>query len=486
MVQKMLKMVATGDDCMNEYKLFKIKAVEVFRKSTRFDLIFKYLFVNNIEDENKNKFYEELYLESIAAFNGYYEEDPRKESADDFLSHFYTTFNSIKQDGFDPKKSSITLTNNGELWDGAHRLAICASLNLDVLVKNTDSVVDYNYEYFLKRGLPNWIMDLGALEFVKNSSYSYVATVHSCVDESKIGKIEEIFNSKGKIYYKKEFFLNEKGYLNLKKISYQGAEWLGSPADGFAGANDHAKKSNGVWPLRVYILISDSLSNILEAKGEVRELVGLGNYSIHVTDTHDESINISKYVLSNTSIKFMNGCPSDTDFETVGELVDDYINLIKNSNRHLDDFCVVSSYSMGLYGLRMPRDLDYIFIDSSFKTSCGNIDRHDLDEDMYLLGEKRVILDPRMHFYFMNVKFLTLEMLLSYKSRRFEVPKDVEDSLLILNFLNNERSALWENKSNQDGGKCGFMKRYLLATLSILRRLKNIRYVKLVKRVTSN
>jgi len=124
----------------------------------------------------------------------------------------------------------------------------------------------------------------------------------------------------------------------------------------------------------------------------------------------------------------------------------------------------------------MPRDLDYISIDPSFKISSKNIDRHDLDDNLYLLGERRVILDPRMHFCFMNVKFLTLEMLLLYKGRRFEVPKDIEDSLLILEFLNNEQSSVRVIKLHGQGARGGIM-RCLLALVGVLRRLKNIFYV---------
>ena len=106
----------------------KLNAFQLFLKQKRFDLIFKYLYLKYPE----NKFVKSAYIENIRAFNGFYEVEPSdgaaKNSAEDFINSFDGLYKSIKEKGFDSTLGTVPIGNNGEISDGAHRLAVCAYL----------------------------------------------------------------------------------------------------------------------------------------------------------------------------------------------------------------------------------------------------------------------------------------------------------------------------------------------------------------------
>ena len=76
----------------------RVSARKIFWASNRFDLIFK---LKTLVDSEGFKFCEqkifENYLEHIDAFNGFFEEKPRKTTPLEFLESFQKTFHSIRK-----------------------------------------------------------------------------------------------------------------------------------------------------------------------------------------------------------------------------------------------------------------------------------------------------------------------------------------------------------------------------------------------------
>jgi hypothetical protein len=423
-------------------RIFKnMNSFDVLCLSNRFDLIFKYLYVKN-KSTNSEFFYKNLYLISIKHFNNFYEKIPFKNSAKDFLLAFDDLISSIYKKKFNSSLSNISITNKIDLYDGAHRLSILAFKNINLEMKIVDKENDYDYEFFQSRLIPEWCADLAALEFVKLSKYTYIATVHSCVADSKIDKIESIFKKNNKIYYKKEINLDFNSYINLKKISYCGSEWVGNYANSFKGAQRHAKKSFGNFPLRVYVIISENMSTLNEAKKIIRDYCGFENYSIHITDNRNDSILLAETLLQAPSISLLNVPFAYIDYNKPPIVVEKFKSIILNHKLSLSKFCIVGSYVMDIFGLRNAKDLDFINLDEQYiilKNIFENygIENHGIEDDYYYRGTLNQILDPRCHFYLYGLKFLTLDALLYYKARRNEKSKDVDDVELIMNYQSN-------------------------------------------------
>jgi len=457
---------SAGELQWEKRKFERIDASQILKKSRRFDLIFKFLYVKHIDSVHAD-FYERLYLLSIKHFNAFSEIDPPKSSEHDFLDAFRSLLASINANGFDESSGELTITSDGDLYAGAHRLAVSAHQGLNVRMGIIDLQSPYDYEYFLKRQLPRWAADLAALEFVKLSKFAFVATVHSCVPEYKIDEVEKIIKNTCKVYYKKEIFLDFNSYVNLKKVSYLGDSWLGDVEHGFAGAIKHAKESFGIHPLRVYVLICDSESLLVPMKALIRDECGLGNYSIHITDNHNESIRLAELLLQETSLSILKIPYESDDYCKDSRIIAEFKSYLRANSKSLSDYCVVGSHPLEVLRLRKARDLDFVTADDIQDDPPPRVDNHGCEDDLYFGGTINQIVDPRCHFFYSGVKFLSLGSLIYYKSRRLEVPKDASDIALILGGVSFMPSSFADGAVFSNGGNVFItaLKKYVPASI---------------------
>lgn len=421
----------------------KNKSLSLLLNNKRFDLIIKYLYILNL---NKNiHFFEEMYLDHILAFNNFHEIYPsdgvEKIGADAFISRFLSLYNDICINGFDSSKGSVPIGNNGDIQDGAHRLSICAYLNIDVSTEETLKNLSWDYKFFQGKGINQLYADYAAIEYVKLNKHAYIVNLHSVTDKSKDSQVEDILKKYGYIFYKKDINLTFNGYVNLKKISYgefwERATWIGSVKNSYKGARDHALKSIGDSPLRAYVFICDDLNNIIAAKKEIRDLFGIGNFSIHVNDTRDEALRLSQIYFNVNSLEIINNRPlgfEDYDFDNLlEELIDD----ANNNDIDLNDICVVGSTPLNILGLRKSNDLDFLYSgEKTFSPRSCKISSHDSQLKYYPCSKDELIYNPRNFFYYRGIKFISLEILYQMKMNRNERPKDIDDCLKIMSVKN--------------------------------------------------
>ena len=100
---------------------------EVLKASARFDLIYKVELAKAWADGDAAAIREaeEAYLEMVRARNGFYEDEPRRDTPKEFLESFRRTANSIRERGYDLSRPPIPVDERLELLNGAHRLAAC-------------------------------------------------------------------------------------------------------------------------------------------------------------------------------------------------------------------------------------------------------------------------------------------------------------------------------------------------------------------------
>jgi hypothetical protein len=443
----------------NISRQIRVRAKDILFKCNRFDLIFKYLYLSHRDQPGIHDFHTKLYLAHIRAFNNFHEKEPRKSSAEDFILHFEKTFASIKRNGFIEDDGVIAITDKNDLFDGAHRLVSSAYLDLELLAEVTTSHAPYDYQFFLNRGLEDWIADFGALEFLKLSPFSYVVNVHSIVPLELDSEIESILSCAGKIFYKKNIGLSFNGYVNLKKLTYGASDgnetWIGSPSDNYRGAKDHANSSFGEHPLRFYILLSDSIENIISAKEQVRSLCKTGNYSIHTNDTREEAIHLGQALLNNNSIFLLNNRPYEFDTKKLDLLAAKLIALICSSKLDRDLVCVGGSSPLAAFGIRNADDLDYLNCNNVELLDSTDISSHESELEHYPFSQYEIACNPLLHFYYRGLKFITLDVLLLFKNARNETPKDIEDIFSIMRYrysleqFASRNRTLWLHSDNE-------------------------------------
>lgn len=415
------------------------KALDLLLNSRRIDLISKYLYIKN----PTNNYFKEVYLAFINAFNGFLEtpngENYTKQSKEDFLNSFNELYASISKNGFNERKA-IPI-NNGEICDGAHRLAVCAVLNIDITRTDIgEQPKIYDYKFFQKKSIDTCYLDFCALEYVKLNPNAYIVNLHAVNNPQQDKKVEEILEKYGFIYYKKDVHLSFNGYVNIKKLSYGfdnwgEKSWIGSAKNNYAGAQRHAKKSFGLGknPLRAFIFVCKNFDNVLKAKAEIRDIYKIGNESVHINDTRKEAIELAQTYFNDNSISMFNARPFNIDTPTL----DEYLKELKleaiNQNTNIENICATGSSPMAVYALREIKDFDYLIEDTTnFHPQNNNISEHDGVWLSYYPLNKRVIIEnPQFHFYYKGVKFITLDILKKMKKKRNEIPKDIKDIKLI-------------------------------------------------------
>lgn len=411
-------------------------AFALFLTQKRFDLIFKWLYLKN----PGNDFVKNAYLENIRAFNGFHEEEPsdgvEKTGAHSFLLRFDSLYKSIQEKGFDPQWGPIPIGDNGEISDGAHRLACCAALGLPVQLEPDGRADLYDYKFFRKQHMNEDIMDYGALEYVKLNPQAYIVNLHSVTDPHQDGQVEAILSKYGFVFYKKEINMSFNGYVNLKKLSYGSfwdrESWIGNEKNKFEGAQNHARASMGSFPLRVFVFVCDDLQKVVRAKAEIRNLFNIGNYSVHVNDSREEALWLAKTYFNRNSLHMINTRPLGFEDAAFDRMIIQLQKQMKQNHICEEEVCGAGSTPLNIYGARKSDDLDFLYCgDRPFDLQTDTLSNHDSQLSFYPYSKKEIIQNPAHHLYYHGLKFISLDVLYKMKQKRNEKPKDVRDCQVI-------------------------------------------------------
>lgn len=426
-----------------------MKSLDLFMRQSRFDLIYKYLYAKNMD----NSFIRNAYIESIYAFNNFNEYEWKdgaqlrvKSSCYDFLTQFDSMIHRFSHDNIQGGQISVPVSSNNYLLNGAHRLSILASLQKDVevIVDNQNNMRNgWEYDFFKNQGMPQSIMDFGALEFVKMNPYSHIINLFPLADIKYDYQVEEILNRNGFIYYKKTIpNITYNAMVNLKKMHYSESgsyeRWVGSDSDKFSGAQNHAKCSLGNGgSLRVYVFVCEDKNKLRDIKHEIRGIYNLGNYTVHINDTHTSDIELAQTYFNENSLHLINHLRYEQDDCELNCKIIEFKKRIHDINGNLDDFILVGSVPLNAYGIRKSRDFDFLAKDmeKGNKISDKMFSMHDSQLKYYPTDKRQMIENPKYHSFYKGVKILSLDTLLQMKQARNEQPKDVNDSNLIRSMI---------------------------------------------------
>ncbi|MDT9187294.1 MAG: hypothetical protein P5681_05695 [Limnospira sp. PMC 894.15] len=402
--------------------------------AARFDVIAKYIYVQFKRLSIRSSWFLSLYLEHIKAFNNYQEEDGTKQSFQDFLTNFDQLIDDIQTRGFDENRSVVPVLNRRFILDGSHRVATCLSMDyplstLYVQLKQewiSKISINYNYNFFRIRGMPEPYLDAIALEYCKLKPNTYIATIFPAA-QNYDSEIKKIFQDWGEIVYEKSVALNHNGAINLIKTIYANEPWLGHWQNNFYGA---LLKASGCFRkpglVRVFLIESPSLENLKIAKNQIREIFNIGNDSIHINDSHEETILLAQTLFNANSIQFLNQSRYRF-YQNFDYLFNQYKNTLIKSNLNPDFFCIDSSSILAVYGIREARDLDYIhFGNSPIIFPHPEIASHNSELHYHPYPRDEIIFNPENHFYYKGLKFASLEVVRQMKLKRNE-EKDRQD-----------------------------------------------------------
>jgi hypothetical protein len=404
------------------YEVIKIDPIKLLTWN-RLDLAFRLFFL-----ENKNsKIGEELYTHVISAqtFNTFNEQgNEHKFSSREFIKYFNHTYEDIKKNGFDKKRTLIPLSNSNTILNGAHRIASSLHLGLDVFCIRTelpDMISDYKYLY--EMNVPEIILDTAVIQFLDYAENTYIGFLWPSGNKNK-----ELAESKfSNVIYKKEIILNRNGSFNLLYELYKHMDWVGNENNGFRGIQQKLIECfPELIPFTVVVFQADNIESVREIKENIRQINNIGYSSIHITDTKEEAIRISRLIFNQNGMHFLNYA-NPTKSKKLYSQLSQFHEFVDENKINKKDIILDASILLSLYGLREANDVDYILKDGVKVTiPYNNIENHDDELQYYSKSKSTLINDPKNYFYFRGLKFVGYESLYSMKKKRNQI-KDIHD-----------------------------------------------------------
>ncbi len=412
----------------------------------RFDLAAKTIYIKSRIAGIESLWYLDMYKQHIRVFNGGWEIGGTKRTVQDFVN----VFNKLI-DEFDIHKAGIIpVGSNNIIINGAHRTTIALVKKVQLAIaRQPRAGKAYDYNFFMNRykyNLPtsdpprnNFLPHLDrvysdelACEFCRICPNLRIVTMFPAA----VGKGEQmlkIIKKYGSIVYALSIDANLKLLDNLIKELYRGEGWIG----GFTSAKS-MNKSKCCWnsknpKLQIYLLSPSGSCTAL--KKELRTLYNIGNHSVHINDTHEETFRIASSVFNANSRHFLNTATFNLNPQNQ-QLYKHYQATI-GANKN--NYCIVSSYVLALYGLRAARDLDYIHHGPPLARYPG-VDSHNSYTKQYPLPIDDIIYNPRNHLYVGGIKICSLQVLKAMKEKRAE-PKDITDVGFINAIINKDLNS---------------------------------------------
>lgn len=185
----------------------------------RFDLMAKLIYIHEYEEGNDVTHAVNIYKDNINAFSyGSFIElgSEDKCSFEEYVKQFNSIIDSIKKNGFDPKKSLVPVGNDGVICDGAHRVAVAAYFNKNIsIVRFPELQRKYDYSYF-RRALMSDI-NMGYMAAYYTRLMSQYCKLAMCIfpKRSKKSDIIKLLEKYGEIVYEQDIFLSNEGKKEL-------------------------------------------------------------------------------------------------------------------------------------------------------------------------------------------------------------------------------------------------------------------------------
>jgi hypothetical protein len=425
---------------------FKLKAKELLT-TTRFDLIVKYLYAKSYKSGLETDYFLKMYKQHLKIWNNFKEYDnPKKNSFEAFKTIFEELIDDITVNGFDGEKSTIPVVGKNVL-NGAHRVATSLINNNEVTCINgtdgRDGQLNCGWPMFERMGFRPEYADRVALEYAKLKTNTHIVTLFpTATSKGRIKEVESILNQHTKVFYSKRIPLSRLGLFNLMREFYHGEDWAGGHPHygGFRAKTKGCYQGEG--DTIVYLCEFSNLPDTVKVKELIRKLYNAGKHSVHINDTHEETVRISKSVFNDNSVHFLNNNKSVgllPNFSTVDQkyfqkfetCLNQYKSYLSNDGFDMDDYCISASSTLSIYGLREGNDIDYIHHDKRKIEGNSLISSHnDYGTKLYPYGYDEIIYNPNLHFYTRGIKFASLDVVKKLKENRGE-PKDKVDIDLI-------------------------------------------------------
>lgn len=420
-------------DTNKDYKIKNIESRKLLVPE-RIDLVAKIKYVESLDKNIKSQYFKELYLATIEAFSeGAYSEpgNKNKNKSEKFIETFNELIESIKINGVSEKQSIIPVGKNNAIIDGAHRTAISIYYSLKVpTISFPEKEINYNYDFFKKRLLPEDMLDYMCIEYSKMKDDVYCICLWPKCTKEQVKIAASIVESNLKIIAKKTIKLTYNGLRNFMIQIYGSQDWVGT------AKNKHSPvtiKANNCYSKQgemiLFVVEENNIDKIISLKARIREKLQLENHSIHSTDNKKETIDMLNLIMNKNSIDFLNNASID-EYPRLYDKLNDFLSLLAKNNIDKNDVVIDGSTVLAAYGLRENNDIDAI-IKCDLESKYSSVfEFHNSLCNYYGKNSDDLIYNPNNYFYFNGLKFVKITLIKNMKKSRNE-KKDKLDIKLI-------------------------------------------------------
>ncbi len=417
----------------------RIQARELWQHNPRLDLGIKLNYAKSLLATGKEDVVsKEDYVMSIGAINGFFENNPMKNSPEDFLTTFNSLIWSLKNHGHLSSEGAIQVNEDYRLVTGAHRLSIATLLDIPIKIEFRKAEhEDFDKSFLSSRSLSTIALGRACLGMIEYRPRTRVIIVFP-IAKLYGAEIEKLIKGELKVMYEEELKIDFSTSFHLKKISYDLhscsddlKSWIGSELDDYSGIRGHALASGIQGIAKIYVFDETSPPKVREVKERIRRLMNIGNYSVHSTDSYAETLDILRICLNPISLEIV-GRERNSAVKDLEIKLKKLNGFISQQGLDKDEFVISGSAPLAAKGLRKIQDLDIILDKGNFNSKYSIPNGIALStETHYRKNFSELIYHPSNYFWYFGFKFVNLEETLAMKRSRNEFPKDYEDVALI-------------------------------------------------------
>lgn len=239
-----------------------------------------------------------------------------------------------------------------------------------------------------------------------------------------------------KVITEKDCRFSRNKFRYLISQVYSSHPWIGSAKNHYFGS---ARKGFNCFKkdecCHFIFFEAKNIEKVLSIKKRVREMMGMGNHSIHITDNNNETIQIERLILNDNSLDFISKGKPD-HYPSIEKKIQRFTKQADEVGIDRSDYAFDSSVILGLYGLRRPRDIDFLTTNDKCKSlNVSDCDCHN-DCEYYDQTVKEMLDNQDYYFWWNGNKYISIDVVLRMKRKRNE-KKDRIDVYLIENIRGN-------------------------------------------------
>ncbi len=414
------------------YNVISVDSVKLITWN-RLDLAFKklYLELQRFNNPVAIRFYQEdIRAQTLGQYKEFGNEN--KSNMNIYQQVFDDLAISIDRDDFSEEVSIVPLACDGSILNGAHRTSVALHQNKSLMAVETclkPIIVDY--DYFLNRAVPAPIVESAVSKLLECGEDFYICFLWSSGKENW----KESCDVFSQVAFKKDLNLSMNGAINLLYECYCHMDWIGDENGRYNGLRTKLTECfPSEFSCKVIIFQEKGgIHQVRKMKEKVRAINNIGFSSVHITDTKDEVVRLSSFILNSNAFHFLN-YSYPASFRHAGEKMLAVKNQLIEINVSANDVVVDGSFVMEMYGIKKANDIDYLLSESVSQSAIERLGWREEQLRFHGVGRNDLIYNFKYYFYYHGVKVISLKQLFAMKKRRNEA-KDLLDCKAIEGLL---------------------------------------------------